>query len=154
MCAILDNNLGGVVFGSNPTQAATKFREWIEGKNISLVVGGHLKTELSRNRKIKEWLSVGEQSGFVKLIDDEKVKNETTYLEENSLCESDDEHVIALAKVSGARLLYADDKKLEKDFRNKKLIDTPRGKIYPKENIQGGHRQWLDKNKDICKRGP
>ena len=154
MCAILDNDVGGIVFGSNPTQAATKFREWIEGKNISLVVGGRLKTELSRNRKIKEWLSAGEQSGFVKLINDDEVKDKTTFLEENALCQSDDEHVIALAQVSGARLLYTNDEELKKDFRKKGLIDVPRGKIYPEGNIQGGHRKWLDKNKKLCKRVP
>ena len=85
------------------------------------------------------------------MVDDDKVNEETTFLKENSLCESDDEHVIALAQVSGARLLYADDRKLEKDFRNKALIDTPRGKIYSKR-IKN-HRRWLDKNKNLCNKG-
>ena len=148
MCAILDNDVGGMVFGSNPTQAATKFREWIEGKNISLVVGGRLKTELSRNRKIKEWLSVGEQSGFVKLINDDEVNARTTYLKDNSLCQSNDEHVIALAKVSGARLLYTRDEDLKDDFLDGGLISAPGGKVYP-ERIKK-HRGWLGKNKNLC----
>ena len=152
MCAILDNDVGGMVFGSNPTQAATKFREWVQGKNISLVVGGRLKTELSRNRKIKEWLSVGEQSGFVKLINDDEVNEETTYLKDNSLCQSNDEHVIALAQVSGARLLYTRDEDLKDDFLDGGLISAPGGKVYP-ERIKK-HRDWLGNNKNLCKRGP
>ncbi len=45
-------------------------------------------------------------------------------------CRSNDTHVIALAQISGARLLYSNDMALHKDFRNKSLIDKPRGKVY------------------------
>lgn len=151
MCAILDNSLRDMVFGSSPTEAATNFRKWIESRKVRLVVGGHLKKELSGNRSVKAWLSEGERSGVVQMIDDEKVNVKTSSLEENSLCKSNDEHVIALAQVSGARLLYAKDEKLEEDFRNKTLIDKPRGVLYPKENIQGGHHKWLHRHRDICK---
>lgn len=40
------------------------------------------------------------------------------------------EHIIALAKISGARLLYSNDQLLQRDFNEKELIDKPRGKIY------------------------
>ena len=43
---------------------------------------------------------------------------------------SDDHHVIALAQLSGARLLYSNDSALHDDFGNKSLIDQPRGRIY------------------------
>jgi len=47
-----------------------------------------------------------------------------------SLCESDDPHVIALAQISGARILCSRDKNLHKDFTNSELVNDPRGRIY------------------------
>ena len=46
---------------------------------------------------------------------------------------SNDAHVIALAQVSGARLLYSNDSDLQDDFKDKSLIDSPRGRIYTTE---------------------
>lgn len=48
----------------------------------------------------------------------------------NSL-RSNDEHVLALALVSGARLLVAHDRRLRRDFRNPSIISGPRGNVYP-----------------------
>ena len=45
-------------------------------------------------------------------------------------CRSNDPHVIGLARISGARILCADDGALEDDFGNKALVDSPRGKVY------------------------
>ena len=153
MCAILDNSVRDIVFGSNPTDAAKSFRKWVEDKKIPLVVGGHLKTELSGNKLVKVWLLEAARQGIVRLIDDGKVKAKTESLKQNSSCQSNDEHVIALAKVSGARLLYANDTKLEEDFLDKKLINKPKGVVYPKGNIKGGHHKWLHKHRDICNKG-
>ena len=152
MCAILDNSVRDIVFGSNPTDAAKSFRKWVEDKKIPLVVGGHLKTELSGNKLVKVWLLEAARQGIVRLIDDKKVNEETTYLEENALCQSNDEHVIALAQVSGARLLYTRDEDLKDDFLDGGLISAPGGKVYP-EGIKK-HRDWLGNNKNLCKRGP
>lgn len=151
MCAILDNNVRDLLFASKPTDAAKNFRQRVESRNLPLVVGGFLKEELSGSERAKEWLSEGERSGYVRLIDDEKVYAKTEVLKKASSCESDDEHVIALAQVSGARLLYANDDKLEKDFGNKQLIDRPRGVLYLKGKIKGGHRKWLHEHRDICR---
>ena len=43
---------------------------------------------------------------------------------------SDDPHVLALARVSGVRLLYRADKDLIADFKDKRFIDNPRGRVY------------------------
>ena len=45
-------------------------------------------------------------------------------------CVSDDPHIIALALVSGARLLCSLDQALHTDFTNPKLINSPRGNVY------------------------
>ena len=51
-------------------------------------------------------------------------------LQRRGLLQSDDSHVIALARASGARLLYTGDTALIADFKDKRLIDKPRGRIY------------------------
>jgi predicted nucleic acid-binding protein len=43
---------------------------------------------------------------------------------------SNDPHILALAKVSGARVLYTKDDALIKDFTNKYLISNPKGRCY------------------------
>ena len=40
------------------------------------------------------------------------------------LCKSDDFHILALAKFTGARVLYTKDRKLITDFKNNILIDN------------------------------
>ena len=65
--------------------------------------------------------------------------------------QSNDRHIIALAKASGARLLYTGDGKLlRKDFDNKAYIDNPTGKIYPKGKKAKELKKWLEQNKWLC----
>jgi len=144
-----------MIFVSQPTTAASKFREWIESGKSRLVVGGLLKKELTADKEsVKNWLSEGERIGFVKFVPDEKVDALTAKIRKSNVCKSNDAHVIALAQVSGARLLYANDEQLEKDFGKKQLVDNPRGVLYPKGKIKGGHHKWLHEHRDICKQRP
>ena len=57
---------------------------------------------------------------------------------------SDDVHILALAKASGARLLYTGDKSLIQDFKNRKIINNPSGKIY------SDHRNRNLLTRNIC----
>jgi hypothetical protein len=43
---------------------------------------------------------------------------------------SNDPHVIALARASGARTLCSRDRELHKDFKNPALVNDPRGSVY------------------------
>ncbi|SPE26752.1 hypothetical protein SBA3_1300008 [Candidatus Sulfopaludibacter sp. SbA3] len=43
---------------------------------------------------------------------------------------SNDHHVLALAITSGARTLATLDNELAQDFKNKNIIDNPRGSVY------------------------
>lgn len=45
-------------------------------------------------------------------------------------CKSNDNHIIALARVSNCRLLFSQDKPLHADFTNLKLVPSPKGKVY------------------------
>ena len=67
-------------------------------------------------------------------------------------CASDDEHVIALARVSGARLLFTNDGDLQADFKNPGIINGPRGVIYTtmlKQEVTRTHRDLLRRS-DLC----
>ena len=43
---------------------------------------------------------------------------------------SNDSHILALAKISGARVLHTKDHALIKDFTNSRLLSRPKGRCY------------------------
>ena len=89
----------------------------------------------------------------MKFIDDDIVKSRVEEIEESGSFKSDDPHVIALAQISGARLLYSNDPDLQQDFGDKRLIDSPRGKVYStriNQEFTRIHRQLLGR-RDLCR---
>lgn len=155
MCAIVDANVVSEVFGTNPPEAGMEFLLWIE-RNVNgrLVVGGKLLDELYNSSPgFREWASEVQRSGNMRRIKKEQIDVQEEKLREASEYVSDDPHIIALAQVSGARLLYSNDKKLQQDFNNKELIDNPRGKVYTtnhgREAFSDSHKGLLAK-KDLC----
>lgn len=152
MSIIIDNNVAGILFG-NPTnrpEAATKVLEYINNKNLIVVIGGKLKDELCGSNMVKKWLSEGLKSGTAKNFRKGKVKAREEILIQNNELMSDDPHVLALALESGARLLYSHDRRLGKDFKNRNIIPNPRGKIYKtnkSDDFTAAHQRLLD---DAC----
>ncbi len=103
-------------------------RDWINKQNGKIVYAPteRLQEELEWHKPMKKRFSEYRQAGRIKIFDKERVNEE-----ENKLTDllSNDSHVIALAIVSGVKLLVGGDKNLQKDF--KKKIG---GKIYKKRN--------------------
>ena len=133
MCVILDTNAAHEVFGSNTgqtTEAGEAFFAWLSRGKGTLVVGGQLGEELDRVPQFRMWASQAILAGQLVNIDDKRVKNKTQEIEKCGNCQSNDKHIIALAQVSGTRLLFSNDKNLHKDFKNADIINHPRGKIY------------------------
>ena len=126
MCAILDANVAHEVFNKR-NDAGQAFFDWITSGNNRLVTGGKNRQELGRRGG---WISQLIQSGRIRQVDDTEVNQIALRIESHGSCKSDDEHIIALAQVSGARLLYSNDQLLQQDFNRKDLIDRPRGKVY------------------------
>lgn len=58
----------------------------------------------------------------MRLVDQAQVKSCEDDLREESNYRSNDPHIIALAQASGARLLYSNDKKLQENFKDTKLV--------------------------------
>ena len=107
MCVIVDNNVRGEVFGQDTQTAAGKFFLDSLGRNRQLVVGGKLLQELSDQRGLhgsnafSRWLRTAIRLGHAKVISKNRVDTETLALQSQAQCRSNDEHIIALARVSG-----------------------------------------------------
>ena len=154
MCAILDNDVVHEVFGSNRSLAGKAFFKWIDTGSGNLVIGGKLLQELDNTRAFREWRQQALLAGRVRRFSDEEVNDKAEKLKGKSACQSNDEHVIALAQISNARLLYSNDVALRKDFDDKKLIDKPRGKVYSTlldGNFRDSHKKLLRAN-NLCRR--
>ena len=131
MCAIIDANVTFEVFGRKQTEAGAQFRNWLDGGRGRLVVGGKNLEELSKNRNFERWFrEERRRGGRVRQTRNEIISDRQQALVRDGLPTSDDEHVLALALVSGARLLYSNDRRLKNDFLNAEIIQEPGGKVY------------------------
>ena len=155
MCAILDANVAGQVFGADRPAAGRAFFDWIDSGPGRLVAGGRLLRELDTNRAFREWRLQAVLAGRITLLNDEAVDRRTGELEQENACRSNDEHVIAVAQLGGPRLLYSNDGDLQDDFADKRLIDRPRGKVYStkeRPDLRPEHRRLLA-NRNLCRSG-
>ena len=131
MCAIVDADVVHQVFGSGRPEAGAKFFQWLNTGSGRLVAGGKLTKELAQaSPGFRQWARRAVAAGRMKIERDSQVDARAQELWRERKCKSNDPHAIALAQISGARLLYSNDRKLQEDFRSKNLIDSPRGKVY------------------------
>ena len=155
MCAIMDANVESHIFGKPPNPGGKFFLKWVSKGTYRLVVGGELLRELKIGSPgFRQWFSEAIKSAKVRQVDDEAVDRRTQELLTSTTLKSDDPHVIALAQLSGARLLYSHDNDLQDDFHTKSLIDNPEGKIYTtlrSIEITATHRSLL-RRRDLCTR--
>jgi hypothetical protein len=133
VCIIIDTNIAEQIIlrtDNNPYSSLTACL-WGRGRpRVQIVYGGHLFREYQRNASLLHALRELDRAGRAVRVRDPDVDQETSSVERSGMCESDDPHVIALARVSNVRLLCSRDKLLCRDFRNKQLLDRPRGNIY------------------------
>jgi hypothetical protein len=107
------------------TAHAKEILKRVVGKRMCVCIGGRLTVELSRTKLAKlleEWVRSGQA---MRCRDDEVSALEAELADET---ESDDPHIVALARLSGCRLLFTDDAALICDFKNTTLV-SPKGKV-------------------------
>ena len=154
MCGILDANVSSEVFGSNRPQAGKGFFDWINSGGGRLVVGGKLLVELdTSSAAFRDWALQARLSGRLREENRRVVDTRTRELQRDGEFKSNDPHVLALAQVSDVRLLYTNDGDLQQDFRDKNLIDNPRGKVYStrvNQSFTPTHKRLLSRT-DLCK---
>ena len=132
MCIIVDANKLGEFLASPPNDDAMPIRQWLERPNgagtLVYSTGGKFAGELGRNARTK--LAVYAQAGKARLVAAHRFSDDADRLRASGQLRSDDPHVLALARASGARLLYTGDQDLIADFKDSSLIRDPRGKVY------------------------
>ena len=154
MCAIIDNNVRHEVFGEPSVQTAAGkfFVEWVNSGRGKLVVGGRLHAELAGYGNFNQWFRQALRLGNAISVPEAAVNAETAALESRRICKSNDTHVLALARVSGARLLFTNDQALQEDFGNRDIIQEPRGRVYTTrihQEVGRTHRNLLNRT-DLC----
>ena len=152
MCAIVDANVAGEVFGSSPQPAAKRFFDWVNKGSGRLVAGGKLLRELESSSGFRTWAAVAVSAGKMRIVNEGTVNARAGQLIEEGMCRSNDPHVLALAQVSGARLLYSNDKDLQQDFKDSRLIH-PEGYVYSTlkgKDLTSTHKRHLGR-RDLCR---
>lgn len=138
MCMIVDANLASVVFKNTSDKAYEALRKTIFSNKLTLIHGGHLTEEYKRAGILKlEIIGQLSRSGRLIKVAENAIKQELALIK--SKCKSNDDHIIALARADRKRahILCSNDQALHSDFKNKALIDKPRGKIYsPTRHIE------------------
>src|SRR6185436_15367667 len=145
MCLIVDTNQAHRVFGAVESAFSTPIWSWLSRRGV-LVYGGKLASELAKNGDARRLLVELNRRGNALLQRKDIVAAEEAVVHETGLCTSNDHHVIALARLTGARVLVTEDRALMEDFRNRLLVQ-PVGKIYRRAS----HRHLLSHNR-ICRR--
>jgi hypothetical protein len=129
MCLIVDTNQRDAFFGRPTNPAYAPAVAWITSGGGRLVYGGKLRTEFATRPGVARLLDAWVKSGRAVLYADDLVESEERRVLAIGI-RSDDEHVLALARLSGARLICTEDADLIVDTRDKRILDKPRARIY------------------------
>ena len=162
MCAIIDTNIVGELWEPGGNPAGQGFRRAVEGGRIPLVLGGSkMNQELGLDSpgtatRLKLWIQQLRAAGCLRRESNSTVDTMTRTLElsegTESHISSNDHHVIALAVLSGVRLLYTNDQKLTYDFGNRQILKLPKGRVYSTRRNDDFNKQRRDllARPDLC----
>lgn len=134
---MVDAQVAHEVFGNAPTPAGREFFNWLHRAHGRLLVGGKLLKELeTASADFRQWASEARRAGRMTVLNKTAVADRAREIEGQAKLASNDAHVLAVAQLGGARLLFTNDRDLERDFRSKALIDKPRGRVYHTRDVQ------------------
>jgi len=130
MYMIIDANAASFVFSNPCHKDYEPIFEWIDKKDGKIVYGGRNAFELFKISDARRSIINLDKAGQAWLIEDRLDSIELSVINSGQ-CKSNDSHVIALARRSGARILcLKQDDELEEDFKNLDLLPFKKGKIY------------------------
>ena len=137
MCLILDTNKYGD-FLEPKNQDMGPVRNWMRTRNgkIAYSPTENMEKELSRHNKMREQFERYRETDKLRLVPPNEVEQAMNSLPD---LRSDDPDIIALAQVSGVKLLVSGDVNLHTDF--KRIVG---GKIYQTQ----AHKRLL--RNDLC----
>ena len=128
MCIIVDANRMGDFLADPPGDDAAPIRRWLDTGRGSVVYSTAGKFAQEIGGRARQRLLRYSQAGMARLVPEERFIDDQNTLQ--GQVRSDDPHVLALARVTGVRLLYTGDTALIADFKDKAFLNKPRGKIY------------------------
>jgi hypothetical protein len=135
MCLIIDANCAAETLTNNPSPDFNPVITALMSNKAVMVRGGtKLIEEYKRVNSVWRFIALLDRAGKSIVVSTSEVDRVEQQLLISGSLKSDDPHIIALAQVSGARLLCSKDQALHEDFGNKALIDKPRGSIYQKSS--------------------
>lgn len=131
MTIIIDANCAQETLCPEPSDDFRPVLDAILQKGAQVAYGGSkLKGEYGALPSVWRFVVALDRAGKARLWPDAEIDALQAALTVSGSLKSDDPHIIALAQVSGARLLCSRDKALHQDFLAKELVDQPRGKVY------------------------
>lgn len=150
MCLIIDANVAGNYSreGRNPDRDLIE--SWLK-RGGRIASGGRLQAELARSERMLRLMRDYQQKTWMFLYSESEIDAAAAEIRLLPM-ESDDVHIVALARTSGARLLYTLDgtargDKLMRDFRDPRLLPGRsrrlRGKIF-RGAARTAHRRLLE----------
>ena len=133
MCrVIVDAHFIHEVVSKTCCQDLLPIRTAIMQRKLTLVYGGtKLRKEFA---SVQSQIASLDRAGRASLMPQTDVDQEEMQIEESPHLTSNDAHIIAIARVSGSRLLCTNDKKLQTDFKNLNLLSSPKGNVYKNES--------------------
>lgn len=137
MPLIIDANVATDTFKLTSPDFEPVLKALFSGK-ASMAYGGQLLDEYEKITEVVRAVRALDQAGKAKLYSHKLLDAEVKLVKGTNLCKSNDEHVIALARLSKARLLCSKDQLLHVDFTNTGLL-APKGKIYQ----NAGHKKLI-----------
>ena len=137
MCLILDTDNYGL-FLAPDNEDMKPVRDWIDNKNGKIAYSpvGKMKNELERSPRVRNRFTQYRRAGKLKDFPMEAVEQEKKRLPK---LRSNDPDILALAQVSGVRVLVSSDTDLHADFKS--IVG---GNIYQTQR----HKHLL--KKDLC----
>lgn len=140
MLLIVDANCASKALCAEPTpDFAPILSALLLGKRKLALGGSKQREEYRKLTSVWRLIRVLDQAGRTRLTSDVAVEHEEALIKLSLQMTSDDPHIIALARITGTRLLCSHDQALHADFCNPRILSKPRGKVYQ----NAGHAHLL-----------
>ena len=120
MCVVIDANAATQSIGRGATEAGSRFLEYVSKGRLVLAYGGaKFRRELAGcGEGFRRWLALALSNKRVVSVSDEMVATVVHELKVLRSCRSNDVHVVALARVANAGLVFTNDRLLQSDCQN------------------------------------
>jgi hypothetical protein len=130
MCLIIDANVAANIVNHGNHQDWISIRKWLTNpqRKSRLVIGGRLADELRAVAGMRRIIIELSRAGRVVEVDRVAMSQLEAVFAPS--CSSDDPHILAVAVLSGARLLCTNDSALISDFKNREFVPSPKGRVY------------------------